>query len=182
LNKAVHSHRIQHFQSDVLPPGAIPQLSDTILIEAWQRYDVGVHLLVRTFADDGKALLYLVAQMENFDQRVHRVFGDATIGEAGYSASFWLSFRQQRSGLSLRQSAYHAYEAARLTARAASVDGSLEIMVATKEKAFHLTHKIPEAQECLVSLPELESMLEKYKPRDTDRDLGHFISATASSA
>ena len=179
LNKAVHGHRADHFQSDVLPPGVIPSPSDPRLLDAWQQYDVGIHLLVGTFSSDGKALLYLVAQMENTDQRVHRVYGDATIGEGGSYASFWLNFRQQAPGLSLRQSAYHAYEAARLTARPPGLDGSLEVIVATKDKAFHLTASTPEPEGCDVSLLELEMMLDKYGPRDTNEALGHVDSRIA---
>jgi hypothetical protein len=179
LNKAVHGHRADHFQSDVLPPGVITQPSDPRLLEAWQQYDVGVHLLLGTFTSDGTALLYLIAQMENTDQRVHRVYGDATIGEGGYSASFWLNFRQQVPVRSVRQSAYHAYEAARLTARPPSVDGSLEMIVATNDKAFHLTAHTPEPVGSPISFSELEGMLEKYGPRDTDQALGHADSLTA---
>jgi hypothetical protein len=53
------------------------------------------------------------------------------------------------------------------------------MVVATKEKGFHLTHKIPEAEGCPISLLELERMLKEYGPRDTDRDLGHSNSAIA---
>jgi hypothetical protein len=181
LNKAVHGHRAEHFQSDMLPPETIPKPSDPSLLDAWQQYDVGIHLLVGTFSSDGKALLYLVAQMGNTDQRVHRVYGDATIGEGGYSASFWLNFRQQAPGRSLRQSAYHAYEAARLTARPPGLDGGLEMIVATKDKAFHLAARTPEPEGSYISLLELESMLEKFGPRDTDRALGHADSSVAAA-
>jgi len=150
------------------------------LVEAWQKYDVGIHVLLGTFTDDGKALLYLVAQMESFDQQLHRVFGDAVIGEAGYGASFWLRFRQQASGLSTQQSAYHAYEAARL-AGGSSSNSTLEMIVATTTKAFHLTHKHPEVKESPVSLRELERMLERYGPHSTERDLGHDPNLLAAS-
>jgi hypothetical protein len=173
LNRAVHSHRVQHFQVDVLPPGAIPQPADSRLVDAWQQYDAGVHLLMGTFGTDRRALLYLLAQAEDSYQRVHRVLGDATIGLGGSSASFWLNFREQEPGRNLRQSAYHCYEAARLTARPPSSDGNLEMIVATNDKAFHLTHKTPEMEGCPVSLPELERMLETYGPRPTDEGLGH---------
>ena len=181
LNKAVHGHRANHFQTDLLPPGVIPQPSDSRLLEAWQQYDVGVHLLLGTFTSDGKALLYLIAQMENTDQRVHRVYGDATIGEGGYSASFWLNFRQQAPVLSVRQSAYHAYEAARLTARPPSSGGSLEMIVASNDKAFRFTADTPEPEGSPISFLELENMLEKFGPRDTDQALGHANSLVATA-
>jgi hypothetical protein len=183
LDKAVHSHRIKHFQSDVLSPGDSLSPQDPKLIEAWHFYDVGVHLIIGTFSDDGLALMYLVARVEGLNKRLHRLPspGIAAIGKGGHSAHHWLYHRRQVSGRSVRQSAYHAYEAARIITRPRSAGASLEMIVATKQTAFHLTHKDRESSGCPVSLLELESMFEKYGPRDTDQDLGHPKPSVSSS-
>jgi hypothetical protein len=149
--------------------------------EAWQQYDVGFHLLVATFNDDGQALMYLIARMEDSRAWVHRLFfpGIATIGLGAHAANFWLNYRRQVWGCSVRQSAYHAYEAERLTTEPSS-DVNMELVIATKEKTFHLTHDVPELDGCPVSFSELEKMFSKYGPRDTN-DLGHPKSLTPAS-
>jgi hypothetical protein len=183
LEKAVHGHRIQHFQADVLSPGDAPSPQDPQLVEAWHLYDVGVHVIVGTFDDNGLALMYLVARIDNLGKRLHRVSspGFATIGLEAHSANYWLYHRRQVSGRSVRQSAYHAYEAARLITGPRSAGGSLEMIVATKERAFRLTDKERELEGCPVSLLDLEKMFERYGPRDTDQDLGHPRPLASSS-
>jgi hypothetical protein len=187
LNKAVLDHRLQHFQFDVLPSyrflaEEIPVNHQPEVLEAWQRYDVGIQLIVGTFDDDGRALMYVVARMEGIRGLVHRTLfpGVATIGHGAQSANFWLSYRRQSLGKSLRESAYHAYEATRLALRDRGRRGRSELITATTEEAFHLTNEHPAPEGCPVSLSELETMFDRYGPRETS-DLGPSEISDSSS-
>jgi hypothetical protein len=178
LGKAVYSHRADHFRLNVLPsyyfvPGDPSGDQHRKVSEAWQRHDVGVHLLVATFDEQGQALLYVIAPMENTSGWVHRTPfpGVATIGLGAHAANFWLHYRRQTWACSVRQSAYHTYEAKRLATHA-SADVNMELIVATNRKTFHLTHDTPTSDGCPVSWSEMRPMFDKYGPQDTTA-LGH---------
>jgi 20S proteasome alpha/beta subunit len=165
VHKAVYGHRAEHFQYDVLPrhyfiPGDISRDQHSELTQAWQQYDIGVHLLVATFNDDGQAVMYLIARMENPSGWVHPSLfpGIVTIGLGAHAANFWLNYRRQVWGCNVRQSAYHAYEAERLATKPSS-DINMEMVIATNEKTFHLTHDVPELDECPVGLTPLTGQL-----------------------
>jgi hypothetical protein len=186
LNRVVYNHRAQHFHFDVLPnyyfaTEDIPPDQHQNVTDAWQRYDVGVHVLVGTFDEHGQALMYVIAQIEGFDGWVHRALfpGVATIGLGAHSARAWLDYRRQVPSRSVRQSAYQAYEARRILAKTPSVNANLEMLFATNERVFHLDGETPEIEGCPFSLPELEKMFKKYGPRDTSQDLGHSGSLNA---
>jgi hypothetical protein len=186
LNRAVYGHRAQHFCYDVLTnylfdPENIPSDQQENVLHDWRRYDVGVHVLAAAFDERDEAHLYVLARIESLEGWVHRaVFpGFATIGLGAYSANDWLHCRRQTPSRSVRQSAYHAYEARRLTKRTPVVNANLELLLATQNERFHLTAETPELKGCPVSLPELEEMYGKYGPRDTTGDLGYPKSLNA---
>jgi hypothetical protein len=186
VHKAVYSHRAEHFRFDVLPRYYFMS-EDTSrdqqreVTEAWQQYDIGVHLLVATFNDDGQAVMYLIARTENPSGWVHPSLfpGIATIGLGAYAANFWLNYRRQVWGCSVRQSAYHVYEAERLATKPSN-DINMEMAIATNEKTFHLTHDVSKLDECPVSFSELEKMFSRYGPQKTD-DLDHPKSLSSAS-
>ena len=150
LNQAVLDHRVQHFKCDVLPSyrfvfGESPLGDQPEVLDAWQRYDIGIQLIVGTFDDGGRALMYTVARMEGICGLVHRTLfpGVATIGHGAQSANFWLSYRRQALVKSLKQSAYHAFEATQLALRDRGGRGHAELIIATNDKAFHLSKDQP---------------------------------------
>lgn len=191
LNIAVHGHRVQHFNWDVIAkrhsclmsptPGMLPIITSDQekILEEWQNYDVGLQMLVGTFDDTGQALLYFIGKQYISDHEeapgmVHlREFpGHATIGTGSYNATFWLNYRQQTLGRSIKQSAYQAYEAKAMAAKSPTVNSDIEIIVATAEKSWYLSKEKPEAEGCGVSLLELQQMFKKYGPQNTD-EIGH---------
>ncbi len=181
LNRAVHEHRMSHFQWDVVAarhmftPGAIFEKEHEKIMEEWQNYDVGLQMLVGTFHHSGMALLYYVGPVYERAGWVHfdQFPGFATIGSGSQNANFWLNFRHQQLGLNPKQSAYHAYEAKVMAAKAPTVNNNLEMVIATADQHYLLTEERPEVENCQFSLTELKSMFSKYGPRDTNK-LGHL--------
>jgi hypothetical protein len=161
-------------------PGKLLEEQHPKVMEDWQQYDVGLWMIVGTFHDCGTALLYQVGQFWDASGQsvmpglVHSYAypGYATIGTGGVNANFWLNFRQQHLGLNPRQSAYHAYEAKVMAAKAPTVNDNLEMVVAFADRHFVLTAEKPEVDDCPISLTELKSMFNKYGPQDTN-ELGH---------
>jgi len=189
LNNVVCSHRVHHFRFDVLPNftvvhGDIPQDHPRKVTEAWQQYDVGVHLIVGAFGDNGHVHLFVVARIERLNGWVHPAIfpGFAAIGLGAHSADFWLHYRRQVWSHGLKQSAYHAYEAAHLIERTQNVAGRMEMMIATNNKCFHLTVENPRPAGCPVSLLDLEAMTRKCGPRDTNADPAKPESSTPISS
>jgi hypothetical protein len=177
LNTAVISHRREHFVWDVvnvrIPPTNSTEASAQQIArisESWQSYDVGAEVLVGTFDDEGMALLYYLGRIPDLEGLVHlyQFPGHTAIGSGCYNASVWLNYRRQRLGLNIAQSALHAYEASEFAASSPTVNKDVEILIATANKAFHLSRESPSDPECMVSLPWLRSMARKHAPRKTD--------------
>jgi hypothetical protein len=139
-------------------------------MEAWRNYDVSAQLLVGTFDDHGLGLLYFIGKMDGSAALVHLVEfpGTFAIGTGGYNATVWLNYRRQVLGMSIRQSALHAYEASRIASSAPTVNRDIEVLVATAKGGFHFSRESPNPQGCPVSLPWLVSMARRYGPRKTD--------------
>ncbi|HKW96177.1 MAG TPA: hypothetical protein VJN43_00515 [Bryobacteraceae bacterium] len=188
MNRVVHGHRSEHFAFDVvnpryaMQPGGIPQYSSADIIREWQDYDVRAELLIGTFDDDGKALLYFVGRYYENSALVHAVAfpGYQAIGTGAVNADGWLNYRHQKLSLNIRQSALHAYEARMMASRAPTVNDTIEMVVATADTGFMLSADNPYPLGCPVSLPELESLSKEYGPRNT-KDLG-FPKVQASKA
>lgn len=176
VSKAAYAHRAQHFRFDILPRYyySSPEISSDQhrdINDAWQRYDIGAHLVVTTFDDDGRALMYLVARTDDARWVHHCAFpGISAIGLGAHAAHYWLNYRQQRWACSVIQSAYHAYEALRVATSSSSSIGC-EVLIATRGKMFQLTDSTPEVSECPISLKGLEDMFSRYGPQSTE-DLG----------
>jgi len=75
-------------------------------------------------------------------------------------------------GLNPKQSAYHAYEAKIMAAKAPTVNNNLEMVIASADGHYLITEEKPTVDGCPVSLPELKSMFPKYGPQNTNA-LGH---------
>jgi hypothetical protein len=175
INKAVLGHRRQHFKYDVLYSKYA--LNEQFLLaqpdkiqEEWANYDPGAALIVGMFDDIGQALLYLIQHPGQYGSswvEPESFPGHAVIGSGGYNASFWLNYRRQHLGLSLRQSAYHAYEASKMASKAPTVNDDIEIMVATKREVFHTSSKHPPKPGSPITLEQLSNLFLEYGPRST---------------
>ena len=203
INQAVHGHRSQHFQIDVLQSTHLPlirfanetaeqltpQWKHEQIERDWREYDTGASLLIGSFDDNGQALLYFVGRI--FDSNgdvsprlVHPCFfpGYRCVGIGSRNANFWLTYRGQTLGLSPKQSVYHAYEAKVMAANAPTVNDRTEVLIVSKDqKPFYFSEKLHAPKDSPVSLAELETMFLKYGPQDTRKDLGHPIPKTSKN-
>jgi hypothetical protein len=175
LNVAVQHHRSDHFNWDVLFTrfsfnGQVLVDEKENLLADWRNYDVGAQLLLGTFDDDGRALLYYIGQVEGSLALVHLVEfpGHNALGAGCYNASVWLNYRRQNLGLSIRQSALHTFEAGLMAASAPTVNNDFEMLIAMSRGSFYLSKEHPCMDGCPISLAELTSLAKKYGPRRTD--------------
>src|SRR5205807_2019836 len=105
--------------------GLTPLMTPDKLLEEWHKFFLNIQLLVGTFERTGHALLYLLSQDTDQNGRllpkvVHLCAfpGYQTIGTGSENANFWLNYRRQVLGLSVERSAYHAFEAKKMAAKA----------------------------------------------------------------
>jgi hypothetical protein len=177
LNTAVMHHRRERFMWDVvnvkyavLGPGQIPVQEHDRLMAEWCSYDTHAQALIGTFDDDGLALLYYVGKLDGTEGLVHLMEfpGYFAIGAGCYNATVWLNYRGQTLGMSVGQSALHAYEASKMASSAPTVNQNIEILVATVSGQYHLSSDFPIDPNLPVSLPWLQSMAKRYAPRSTD--------------
>jgi hypothetical protein len=187
LNRAVLEHLQTHFTWDVLAPkylfapGTVFESQKENVTKEWQEYEPQLSMLVGTFHEKGHPLLYLVSRDEN-GVWVHSYPypGHAVIGSGARNAHFWLKFRDQHFGMNPKQSAYHAYEAKIMAARAPTVNSNTEIVVAFSDRHYVLSAEHPSPEGCPVSLTELQTAYLKYGPQDTN-PLGHKVSSKKTS-
>jgi len=179
LNKAVYEHLQGHFAWDVLAPkyvfaaGTVFESQKDNVTKEWQDYDPPIAMLIGTFHENGKPLLYLVERDDN-GAWVH-LFpypGHVAIGAGARNANFWLTFRDQHFGMNPKQSAYHAYEAKIMASRAPTVNSNTEIVIAFSDRHYVITAEKPTTDGCPVSLEELRNLYVKYGPQNTN-ELGH---------
>jgi hypothetical protein len=177
LTKAVHKHWSEHFQRDVVLTNFA--IGDQVLeqqhgpmMEAWRKYDPGYQVIFGTFDDHGMAMLYYIGPSEAPGRVSFVQFpGHCTIGTGCYNASMWLNYRQQRLGMTLRESALHAFEASKMAASAPTVNERPDLIIATSEQAFAFSEERPAGVDCPLNLPELERLARKFGPKST-RKLG----------
>ena len=183
LNHAFLLLKAQHFQWDIawsklgLPILGTKSLEEaTHVQEEWRLFWVDLHMIVGTFDYTGQAHLYTVGQYDDGTGApaskivtLREFPGFATIGSGGPNADFWLKFRGQSLSMTVRQSAYHAYEAKRMAAKSPTVNDSVDIaVIEAGGKAAHLTIERQEVKGCAVSLPELEALYKQFGPQKTD--------------
>lgn len=192
LNKCAHIHKSQHFNWDVMPKLSIVSASDSggqmnmlaladpkRLLEEWQSFYLSLNMVIATRDVTGQMYLYKVGHftdeyggISGKTVSLSEFPGYATIGTGGQNANTWLDYRRQVLGLNAKQSAYHAYEAKQMAARAPTVNDKIEIAVVLPNGTHHLSEENPVLDGCPVSLPELDAMFLRFGPRKTE-DLGH---------
>ena len=171
LSRIANGYRSERFSVDVIAPrftyilGQIPVPEHDNLMREWRDYHVGADLLVGTFA-----LLFYIGPMQEKLGLVHtQMFpGCFAIGSGGYNATVWLNYRNQNLGMSLVQSSFHAYEASLMASSSPNVNSYLDVVVATKDKAFEFSTYKDAPADCPVSLVQLRNLAEKLGPQKTN--------------
>jgi len=182
INRAVHEALMARFQWDILrpkymfAPGIVFDSQRDNVTEEWQQYHPSLQMLIGTFHQDGRALLYLVHRYEGSFGWVHlcQFPGHMAIGSGSYNAEFWLKFRNQQLGLSPKHSAYHGFEAKTMASNAPTVNKNTDMVLAFANRHYVLTDERPEAEGCPISLLEMVEMYKKHGPQDAN-DLGHSM-------
>lgn len=186
IAQAFHGLRSQYFQMNVMPKyfvqtvqGMLKLGDEKDILNAWQNMAISIQMIVGTFDHTGQAYLYRLGEfIDENGQLIAPVMltefpGYATIGTGSDNAHSWLNYRAQGLGRSIEHSAYHAFEAKKMAARAPTVNDDIDIgIVMPGGKSFHLTKYNPEIEGCPVSLIELEKQFKRYGPQDTEK-LGH---------
>lgn len=184
LNKAVLGHRTQHFKYDVLY-SRYAMDEQTMLAtpekiqEEWAVYDSQAAMIVGAFDQHGQALQYIIMNPNHRGGSGSWVEptmfpGNAAIGVGAYNADFWLNYRCQNLGFSIRQSIYHAYEASKMASKAPTVNEECEIMVATKDTVTHHSTTFPVPPlDFPLSLATLAALFKERGPQNTE-DLAIF--------
>jgi hypothetical protein len=178
LNRAVHGHRANHFRYDILNThfsliDGVLTGSEEKILEAWERYDPGVEMIVGTFDSAGMALLYKISFEYGADGKragwvsMYEYPGTASIGTGSYNAMVWLNYRRQHLSLNIKQSAYHTFEAMKMASSAPTVNENVEMLIATVEESSHFS-KDSDLSAQQISLSELMKLTKRYGPRDTD--------------
>lgn len=175
INRLVNLHRSERFRWEVMVPKyEVPGLElanfQQDLLKEFCDYDVGADMLVGTFDNTGTALLFELCRLPDSAKLVHPIImpGFGAIGTGSYNASFWLKYRQQHLARSVRQSAYHAFEACSMAAKTPTVNERTDLIVASKGAAFCLSDRSPKQAGCPVSIPELRKLMHKYGPQKTE--------------
>jgi hypothetical protein len=177
INLAVYQHRTEHFVYDVfhtwIPANMPPPVEvQHHMTEEWRKYNMGAEMVVGTFDSEGKALLYLIQQWEVGHVHPFAFPGHVSIGSGAVNAEFWLRYRRQVLGMSVRQSIYHAFEAKKMAAKSPTVNESIEILIASHVGSHIVSTDNPWTNGCVTSIGELEEMFRVHGPQSTD-GLGH---------
>jgi hypothetical protein len=94
--------------------------------------------------------------------------GFGAIGSGLSNAMFWLSYRNQNLGLTLKTSAYHALEAKIMAESSPFVNEKLDVLVAARGKWTFISDSKPVPEGAAFNLNELRAMLSVYRPKCTD--------------
>jgi len=162
------------FEADALPQFRMsvddwfkvqdPHLRDLIL-NAYGNFYVGCQTIVGTFTETGQACLFCLPGNGTVEN--HAFPGFAAIGTGAGNALFWLSHRNQKLSLSVRRSAYHAFEAKFMAESSPHVNKRLDMIVARKGQSFLFHHNREEIEGAPVSIPELRRLFKRLNVRDT---------------
>jgi len=136
LNRSITGIMGEKFQWHVLHvKHAVAGIVDSTenILKSWSEYNIGAHLLVGAFDDEGQSLLYSLGRYLD-DLRVvtfPQFQGYSATGEGSSNALTWLDYRGQRIDMPIPQSLYHAFEASKMAAMVPSVNDEIELVYAT---------------------------------------------------
>jgi hypothetical protein len=183
INASVFLYRKQRFELEVLPkfrlpPEAfdprvsgnqLPPKKERQILDCWLEFSMGFDLPVAAFDYVGQAHLFRVGRFGEVDYVSFPGFGAVGIVS---QTTFWLSHRAQRLGMSVKRSAYHAYEAKVLAEDSPHVNEHIDMLIANKDKYwFSSTHPIqgPDlGAGSPVTIANLREWFETHRPRSTD--------------
>lgn len=165
------------FRYDVLPQHAQPPLSipemftekdlTPQLLKRWRKFYFGCQMIVGAILANGQACMFYIGgdgEVDNFTFP-----GFVAIGSGGDDAMFWLGYRNQHLGRSLKQSAYHAFEAKTMAESAAYVNDKAEMLIADSSGSFELNDFKPTPKNAKFTLADLRKLLVRFGPRKTDK-------------
>jgi hypothetical protein len=175
INRALYAYREQRFGIEVAPrfwtqkadleTGTIPHEIRAKIEAEWPNFHTRAELIIGTFGPNGQAYLFSITEdaLEN-----NSVPGFVAIGSGSGNAMFWLCHRNQHLGRSLKQSAYHAFEAKLMAESSPFVNEKLDILVANSSEHFLLTDFKPAPKGAPFTAEELRAIWPKYGPQSTD--------------
>jgi hypothetical protein len=175
ISFAVNGYRSEKFKWDVMAPrysyapNLVPVSEHENLMREWREYNIGVDMLIASFASNGMALLYYIGPTEGSSGLVHlwQFPGWCAIGAGSSNAAMWLNYRAQHLGRNIRQSAVHAFEAGRMAASAPSVNERAELLIAVKGQCYEISSRRT-SDGSPISLEELQVLAKRFAPRKTD--------------
>jgi|SRR5208283_2579104 len=181
MQRAAYEYKLYQFVTSVLPQYPIdPKVDWRIeaeklgltdkLFEEWRQTRTGCELIVGTYGlyDDGRLMSHLHYAAESGEVTPFPSCGFGAIGSGADNALFWLSYREQSLGMSVKRSALHVYEAKLMAEHSPHVGrDDIELLIVTPGQWYQLTHKRRSVDGCPVSLDELEELHRKFGPSST---------------
>jgi hypothetical protein len=176
-NAASDMYKRARFRMEILPkyahkPFSLPEPFDSShltpeLLKEWQEFYFGCQMVVGAFSPNGQAFMFYI---DGYGRADNVSFpGFAAIGSGADNAMFWMSYRNQHLGKSIKHSAYHAFEAKIMAESSPFVNEKLDILVASKAQSILISDFQPKPpQQAPVQLDELRDMFLKFGPQSTD--------------
>jgi hypothetical protein len=183
MQRAVYEYKMYQFVTSVLPRYPIDPkenwktqaeslgLSEK-LFEEFRQTQTGCELIVGTiglYDNKERYMCHLLYADESGEVTPFPSSGFGAIGSGAANALFWLSYREQNLGMSVKRSALHVYEAKLMAEHSPHVGrDDIELLIVTPGQWYQLTHKRRTVNGCPVSLDELEELHRKFGPSSTE--------------
>lgn len=181
MQLAASEYRLYQFVASVLPRYPIDPKADwrvqaenlgltEKLLDEWRNTQTGCELIVGSLGlyEQGRTMFHLHFSNEAGEVTPLPSCGFWAIGSGAENALFWLAYREQGIGMSVKRSALHVYEAKLMAEHSPYVGREdIELLIVTQDQWYHLTHKRRSADGCPVSLDELEELHREFGPSST---------------
>ena len=182
IQRATYEYKMYQFVTSVLPQYPIDPKGDwqaeaarlgltDKLFEEWGKTQTGCELIVGTVGlyDKGRYMCHLHYVNESGEVAPFPSSGFGAIGSGADNALFWLSYREQSLGMTVKRSALHVYEAKLMAEHSPHVGrDDIELLIYTPGQWYQLTHKRRSVEGYPVSLDELEELHQKFGPSSTE--------------
>jgi hypothetical protein len=175
ITKALLHYKTERFAMSVLPRiwntkdemlGAqMPENIRKLIDEEWKKFPLNFELVVAAFDHAGQAFLFVIGEgwLENFSFP-----GFAAIGSGAGNAMFWLSYRNHHLGRSVKNSAYHAFEAKIMAESSPFVNEKIDLLIATKGNHVMISDFKPAPAAAPFTIGDLRQLFLIYGPKNTD--------------
>jgi hypothetical protein len=183
MQRAAYEYKMYQFVTSVLPQYPIDPKGDwqaeaaklsltEKLLEEWGKTQTGCELIVGTvglYDNKSRYMCHLHYADESGLVAPFPSTGFWAIGSGATNALFWLSYREQSLGMSVKRSALHVYEAKLMAEHSPHVGrDDIELLIVTPGQWYHLTHNRRSVDGCPVSLDELEELHREFGPSSTE--------------